>query len=94
MDSQIIELNFLDQKIPLRSEGEDDSVQQIVDLAELKIKDAERRANGAAPHKVALLALLDLAEDYVKSKARAADYKKEMFDKSENLIKILDSELQ
>ena len=73
-----IDFNFLGQKVVLKTEGDPALVKDVVALAKLMLKDAERRSKNVAPHQVALLALMDLAEEYVKARARLAEYKQEM----------------
>jgi cell division protein ZapA (FtsZ GTPase activity inhibitor) len=90
---QSVEIKLAGQKIVLKaSEADPELVREIVELVSVKIKNAEKRGKGNSPHQVALVALLDLAEEYIKAKRRTFAFKREMNDRSENLMKILDSE--
>jgi len=87
---QTLELDFLGQKVILKSEGDPEIVQEAIDVASLRLKDVARRTPGAASHQVALLALLDLAEEYVRSKRRAFDHKKKLEKRAQDLIHLVD----
>lgn len=98
MANRSIEFDFLGEKISLKvpapSEGSSsDILNEVIALAQYKIKDAQKRARGAASHKIVLLALLDLAEDYVQSKTKTTEFKREVSQKSQTLIQLLDAEL-
>ena len=59
------------QKIVLKaSHGDPDLIREIVDLVSVKLKNAEKRGKGTAAHQVALVALMDLAEEYIRAKHR------------------------
>jgi cell division protein ZapA (FtsZ GTPase activity inhibitor) len=89
-----LEIKLAGQKIVLKATESDPALlREIVDLVTTKIKDAEKRGKGSASHQVALLALLDLAADYVQAKRRTTEYKREMNSRSDSLMRILDSEL-
>ena len=91
---QTIELDFLGQKITLKSEGDPEIMKEAVEIAGLRLKDVARRAPGVASHQVALLALLDVAEEYVRSKRRAFDHKKKLERRAQDLINLVDSSLK
>ncbi len=86
------EIRILGQKISLKSTEKDQEViRQIIDLVSLKLQIAEGRAGkNPTPHQVTLLALLDLAEDYVKAKKRTSDFKKKIHEKSEAIATLFD----
>lgn len=90
-----VEIKLAGQKIVLKtSEADPKLLNEILELVNVRIKNAEKRGKASvAPHQVALLALLDLAEEYVKAKHRTAAFKHEMNSRSDSLMRILDSEL-
>lgn len=94
MEKQTVETEFLGQKLVLKTEGDPSFVQEVVDLASLKVKEAEGRAKGAAPHQVALLAVMDLAEDYLRAKKKATDYRSELGEKASHLLQLIETELR
>ena len=67
---------------------------EIVELVQERIDAAEARLPTGAIHHVALLALFDLAEEYVQAKRRTAKYKKTVDEKSGELFSLLESELK
>ena len=83
-----IELEFAGQKIALKCDGDSEIVQEAVALATLRLQDVERRAPGTAAHKIALVALLDLAEEYIKAKRRAVEHKKKLEKKAGDLFRL------
>lgn len=89
MAKQIVTLTFMGERISLKSDNDTDLIQDIVDLATIKLSDAEKRASGSPSHQVALLAVLDIAEEYIRAKRRAADHRKVLAEKSERLIQLV-----
>ena len=94
--SQTIDLKILGSKISLRtSETDPERIQQIVTLVSGRLKDVEKRApSGIAPHQLILLALLDLAEDYLNAKNKTSDFKKTVEARSTELLNLLEAELK
>jgi cell division protein ZapA (FtsZ GTPase activity inhibitor) len=85
-----IEVEFFGQKISLKSEGEFEVVQEAVELAKVRVTEASRRGKSAAPHQIALLALLDLCEEYVRARRRTIDYRRELSARAEALQSTLE----
>jgi cell division protein ZapA (FtsZ GTPase activity inhibitor) len=95
MKANSIELKVLGQKIALKTtESNPELIQEVVDLVTSKIKLAESRVKGAAAHQVTLLAILDLAEEYIGAKRRTADFKKSVTEKSSYLLDLIEAELK
>lgn len=89
---QSIELKILGQKITLKTKEDADKVRVVMDLVSGRLADAEKRSKtGTQPTHVALLALLDLASDYVESKNRVAIFKQEVSKKSKKISEWMDS---
>ncbi len=94
-NSQTTEVKLLGQRIVLKtSEKDPETIRQILQLVVLRIEEAEKRSKGAAPHQIALLALLDLAEEYIKAKKRTVDFKQQLDDKSSKLLSLIEAELK
>src|SRR4051812_42291217 len=96
-NSNQVEVKLLGQRILLRSAGEPERVREVLELVKSRINDAERRvktATAAAPHYVALQALLDLAEEYCQAKTRAKTRFDAMAAKSDNLLSLIEAELK
>lgn len=75
-----VELRVLNQKISLRTTDNDpEFTAEVVDLVSSLIEKSEKRmTTNKVPSQVMLLALLELAEEYVRAKKRTTDYKSEI----------------
>ena len=91
--AKTLELDLLGQKIPVKTEGDDGLIAEVVELANQKIDDARRRTPTAAPHQIAVLALLDMTEEYVKARARSADHRNKVTSRTSDLVKMIQAEL-
>jgi hypothetical protein len=90
-----IELALFGQRIVLKaSAGDPELVKRTVDLVTSRIEEAQSKAKGAAPHHVTLLALMDLAAEYLQAKDRTADFKKQVDAKSARLMDWIETELK
>jgi cell division protein ZapA (FtsZ GTPase activity inhibitor) len=88
--SQKVEIQLLGQKVSLKaSESDPALLKEIVELVSSKVKSAEKRTKGGIASQVLLLALLEIAEEYVKAKHRTIHFKREVGEKSENLNQVL-----
>lgn len=65
-----IELDLLGHKMKLKTDGDTDFVNEVLTLARGRLEVIDSRSKGVAAHHLALLALLDLAEEYVSAKRR------------------------
>lgn len=87
------EVKLLGQKIVLKSSENDPAlVQEVIQMVSLLLNETEARCKGAVPHQIALLALLDLAEGYVKAKRRTAEFKSQLEEKSNRLVNLVEAE--
>jgi cell division protein ZapA (FtsZ GTPase activity inhibitor) len=90
-----VEITLLGQRLVLKSSQINaDVFKEIVQLATHKLDQAQARTKGAPAHQVALLALLDLAEEYVSAKKKTQDYKTEMAERSNQLLSLIEAEFQ
>ena len=89
-----VQIELLNQKITLKTEQDPEIVKEIIALASLKLEDAKRRVKGVAAHQVALLALLEMTEEYILAKKRAITQREQMNEKSGELLKLIEMELQ
>lgn len=88
-----MEVRLLGQKLTLKSTEEDpEIIRQIIHVASARLSEAEINGRGAPPHQIALLALLDLAEEYVKAKRRTLDYQTQLDEKSSKLLSLVENE--
>ena len=94
MNPGSMELNLFGQKIPLKvSETDPQLAREVLALVQLKIKEAQTRNSKAPSHQVLLVALLDLAEEYLKAQRRTVEYKKTLDERASQLITLIETEL-
>ncbi|MBU6375308.1 MAG: cell division protein ZapA [Bdellovibrionales bacterium] len=66
-----LELDVLGERLRIRASEDMDFVGEVAELVKVRLQEANRRLAGTNnKSRVLLLALLDLAEEYVKSKRR------------------------
>jgi cell division protein ZapA (FtsZ GTPase activity inhibitor) len=93
--AQTTEVKLLGQRLVLKvSESDPEITRQVLQLVTMKLSEAETRSRGAAPHQIALVALLDLAEEYIKAKKRTLDFKRQLDDKSSKLLNLVETEFK
>lgn len=83
------EVQLLGQKISLKSMGETAEAEAVLKLVNERLKQAEFRNRDRVPHHVVLLALLDLAEDYVRAKTAVSSHQQTVQKKTSQLLEIL-----
>jgi hypothetical protein len=97
-ESKTIHLDLFGQKLVLKARLEDGEagaktdpalVRQAADLVTAKVLEAQKRAAGAAPHQVALIALMDLAVEYLSAKERTEEYMKQVADTSGRVLQAM-----
>ena len=91
------EITILGQRIILKTSHDNpDKVREVLDLVAEKISRVESRlqTRNTAPHQVALLALLELAEEYLDASERTQDLKQKLSEKSQRLIQLLKADFR
>ena len=96
MKNQSIEIRVAGQRFALKNSNSDsEHVQQVLALVTRKLKEVETRSPaGAAPYQILLLALVDVAEEYIKSKKSTIEYRNQLEEKSHHLFSLIESELK
>jgi hypothetical protein len=96
MKSQSIEIKVAGQRIALKSSNADsEHVQKVQELVVKRIQEAESRCSpSTAPHQVILLALFDLADEYLLAKKRAGDHKRKLDERASALVSLIETELK
>jgi cell division protein ZapA (FtsZ GTPase activity inhibitor) len=90
-----LEVKLLGQRIVLKSsETDPELIREVLDLVSRKLDEAENRSRGAPPHQTAVLALLDLAEEYIQAKKRTLDFKQQLDEKSSELLSLVETEFK
>lgn len=93
--SQPVEIKLAGHKIRFKSgDADPEFVNQVVELVSSKIDEAEGRSKKAAPHYVTLLALMDLAAEYLQAKKKTTEYKKQITEKTQKLARLMESDLR
>lgn len=87
------EVDFLGQKITLKADGDAENLREVLDLVMERLKECKTRSKSPAAHQVALLALLDIAEDYLKAKKAVTHYQETIQNETKRLIELVESEL-
>ncbi|MBN21384.1 MAG: hypothetical protein CL678_08870 [Bdellovibrionaceae bacterium] len=87
------EVTLLGLKIGVKSDSDPEIVRDAVRLAELKILDAEKRVKGKTPHHIAVLALLDLAEEYIRAKKKVSEHRDQLNEKTAELLTWVEKEI-
>lgn len=90
MNKTPIEINLLGQRIALKAiESDTEMTSQVIELVTARLKEAEIRSKGGAAHQVTLLALFDLAEEYIQAKKRTLEYQGRVQSSSQRLSTLL-----
>jgi hypothetical protein len=92
-----VEIKLQGQKIVLRSaEADQQLVDEIVELVASKLSDVEKRTigKGVASHQIALLAMMELAGDYIRAKRNTIDFKKQVEERSARVLDLIDAEFK
>ncbi len=91
---QAIEVDFLGTKIKMKSQSDEAVITEVLELARIKIQEAKQRAPKAAPQYVALVALFDMCEDYVRAKKKVSENRAELTESVDSLLAQIENELK
>lgn len=92
MKDQSVEIKLLGQKITLKFTGDSKDTEEVIRLVSQKLADAEKRGKSLASHQVALLALLDLAEENVQVRKHFTTQKRTMNTMTRELSDLIEAE--
>lgn len=93
--NHVIEIPLMGQKIVLKTQADPKLVEEVTALVKERIGNSEKRVKNAnAPHLAALLALFDVAEDYVEAKRKIQEHQSELLAKVNQLQSWVDSALK
>ncbi len=94
-EKHVIEISLMGQKVVLKTHADPVLVEEVTALVLERVAAAEKRVKSSnAPHLAALLALFDVAEDYVEAKRRVSEHQSEIANKVQQLQNWVDSELK
>ncbi len=92
--NHVIEIPLMGQKVILKTQADPRLVEEVSALVLERLAASEKRVKNAnAPHLAALLALFDVAEDYVEAKRKIQEHQAELIAKVQQLQSWVDSEL-
>ena len=89
------------QRYTIKSDAEEAYVHALADLVDQKVREVQRGAKTAAPHAVAVLAALQIADELSRSqqeltreRSRRADLRRRVRDKSRSIRALIDREVK
>ncbi len=88
-----IEVFLLGQKYVIKSEEDEDYVQEIAKYVNGKMDEVQKATKTVSTHSIAILAALNIASEYFKLKETQTTLKKEIYEKSGKLLGYIDSQL-
>lgn len=94
MHNEKIEFFGLGQKLLLRTKGDTERAREAVELAERILEQVEKKARGAAPIQVALLALLEVCEKWIEAREGSEAYRGEIAARTQQIQLMLEKELK
>ena len=92
--SHPVQIRIKGQTIALKTTGDAEFVREVIDLVSQRIEVAEKRTKATAPHHIAVLALLDLAEEYVQAKRRTKTHIKSLEKQTGDLFSLIEAEIK
>ena len=93
--NHVIEIPLMGQKIVLKTQADPRLVEEVTALVIERLAASEKRVKNAnAPHLAALLALFDVAEDYVEAKRKILEHQGELTAKVQQLQSWVDNALR
>jgi cell division protein ZapA (FtsZ GTPase activity inhibitor) len=75
-------------------EKQSEHLKEVAALVNRHLKHVQDKTKSNIPHHVALLALMDLAEEYLAAKKRTLAYKQDLSQKAQEIISSLDVEFK
>ena len=90
IETNSVEVSFLGQRVRLKSaDAGSDSIREVAEFVTRKLSDAEARSRGGPAHQAALVALLEVSEDYLAAKKKVSELLQKIRDKSAELEKFV-----
>lgn len=83
-------IRILEQDLSVSSDSGDEYVSRVVDYVTVKVEEIRIKTGTTNTLKIAVLAALNIADDYFKLKGAKEDIYSELENKSEELIKLID----
>lgn len=84
----------MNQKFNLKTDSEESHVRQVSDYVNKKVFEVQEKTKSVSSLNVALLAALNIADDYFKIKVKRKDYRKEAKHKVREIVSLIDQCLE
>ena len=94
--NRAVNIELLGQKITFKSDANPEHLDKVIQFAEQRISDAMSKAQGKgvqAPHWIALLALLDVCDDYLQAEERFGELQSKTRTQVERIQVLFDDRL-
>lgn len=88
-----LKVKFFDIEYNIKTDADEDYVQEIASYLERKVKDLSSQENGLVVPKSFLLAMLKITDDYFKLMKDFEEFKDSAEERSKRLVQILDNSL-
>lgn len=85
-----VEIKLLNQKFNLKTDSDEAYVHRVSDFVNKKLFDVQEKTHSVSSLNVALLAALNIADDYFKMKGKKKDPRQEAKQKVQELIQLVD----
>lgn len=85
------QIRILEQNLSVMHDSGDDHVTNVVQYVTGKVQEVQRSASGVSALTIAILAALNIADDYFKLQQTSDAICHRLEDKSEDLISLLDN---
>ena len=86
-----VKVRIHDQEYLLKSDGDVEQIEEIADYVNRKLADVQDGTEGLSDRKVAILAALSIAGEYLQAKRERDEVKGRIRQKTDALINIIDS---
>ena len=86
-----VKVRIHDQEYLLKSDGDAEQIEEIADYVNQKLTDVEEGTEGLSDRKVAILAALSIAGEYLQARKEQDEIKGRIRKKTDTLINIIDS---
>ena len=86
-------INIFGREYTVRGDVSESDMQRVANLVDSKMREIAQVAPHLAEHKIAVLAALNIAENYLRLKDEWDKLEKHSIEKTQNLISLLDNEL-
>ena len=86
-----VKVRIQDQEYLLKSDGDVEQIEEIADYVNQKLADVQDGTEGLSDRKVAILAALSIAGEYLQAKRERDEVKGRIRQRTDALINIIDS---